>query len=123
MKHPASPLLGRWCSTCQTMKPDWAFYANCFDCKECRKARVNAYHERNKEKVRETNRINWEALKADPVAYEAYQAKKAARRKSPKGREKLREYMRNYQRNRRANAAGAKADRGSMVDCPDGRQH
>jgi adenylate kinase len=72
--------------------------------------------------VRETNRKNWEALKADPVAYQAYKAKKAARRASPEGRAKLREYQRKYQRQRRANAASIAADRGTMVDRADGRQ-
>jgi hypothetical protein len=57
-----------------------------------------------KERIRERNRRNWEELKADPLALAAYNEKKAARRKTPEGREKNRKYQREYQRKRRANA-------------------
>lgn len=63
---------------------------------------MKEYNTKNPDKVRERNRRNWEELKADPLAYAAYNEKKSARRKTPEGRAKLREYQREYQRKRRA---------------------
>lgn len=65
---------------------------------------MKEYHATNSEAVKERNRRNWEELKADPLAYAAYNEKKAARRKTPEGRAKIRDYQREYQRKRRAAA-------------------
>lgn len=105
-------LFGRWCPVCKTLKAEWAFYPNCFDCKECRKASVKRYNDRNREKVRIAGRKNWDGLKADPLAYAAYMEKKAKHRKS----EKYRKWMREYMRKRRAAAKNGETQK------PDGTQ-
>lgn len=96
----AMALDGKRCPCCKIFKAVWAFYVTAYNdglsgwCRVCTLRQRREQLAAEPEKFRERNRKNWEALKADPLAYAAYLEKKSKHRKSDKYRAWMREYMR-----------------------------